>query len=139
MVILDTNHYSEYLRNSAAGVRLRTKLDAIGAAGFLTIVTPEEVLSGWLARIRGKLAPEKLLKAYTDFQEGIESLHEWTLLPWSIDASNIFDDLRRRGVRIGTLDLRIASIALNYDALVLTRNRVDFERVPGLRVENWLD
>ena len=69
----------------------------------------------------------------------LESIGGATVLPWSMDASNIFDDFRSRGVRIGTLDLRIASIALNYDALVLTRNLVDFQRVPGLRVENWLD
>jgi tRNA(fMet)-specific endonuclease VapC len=42
-------------------------------------------------------------------------------------------------IRIGTMDLKIASICLAHDALLLSRNRVDFEKVPGLRVENWLD
>ncbi len=37
------------------------------------------------------------------------------------------------------MDLRIASIALEFDATVLTRNFADFKRIPGLRVENWLD
>ncbi len=40
-------------------------------------------------------------------------------------------------VRIGTMDLRIASIALARGFTVLTRNLVDFERVPGLAVEDW--
>ena len=41
--------------------------------------------------------------------------------------------------RIGTQDLKIAAIVLEQDALLLSRNTVDFERVPGLRVESWLD
>ena len=32
-----------------------------------------------------------------------------------------------------------ASICLAHDATLLTRNLVDFEKVSGLRVENWLD
>ena len=35
------------------------------------------------------------------------------------------------------MDLKIAAIALAYDAIVLTRNLKDFSRVPGLRVEDW--
>jgi tRNA(fMet)-specific endonuclease VapC len=37
------------------------------------------------------------------------------------------------------MDLKLAAIALIHDALLLTANRRDFERVPGLRFENWLD
>lgn len=36
-------------------------------------------------------------------------------------------------------NLRIASIALEYHATVLTRSLLDFTKVPGLQVENWLD
>jgi tRNA(fMet)-specific endonuclease VapC len=50
-----------------------------------------------------------------------------------------FEELRRSKVRIGTPDLKIASIALVHNALLLTANRRDFEQVPGLRFENWLD
>ncbi len=39
---------------------------------------------------------------------------------------------------IGTQDMKIAAIALVPDALLLSRNTVDFARVPGLRVESWL-
>jgi tRNA(fMet)-specific endonuclease VapC len=35
------------------------------------------------------------------------------------------------------MDLWIAAIALTNSMTVLTRNRVDFERVPGLTVEDW--
>ena len=37
------------------------------------------------------------------------------------------------------MDLKIAAICIAHDPLLLTRNLVDFEKVPGLQVENWLD
>jgi tRNA(fMet)-specific endonuclease VapC len=52
---------------------------------------------------------------------------------------HLFADLRRQGVRIGSLDLKIACITLIHDATLLRRNKLDFAKVPGLRFENWLD
>ena len=37
------------------------------------------------------------------------------------------------------MDLKIAAIALAHDALLLSANLRDFQAVPDLRVENWLD
>lgn len=34
-------------------------------------------------------------------------------------------------------DIRIASIALTQNAIVVTRNEKDFSQVPNLRIENW--
>jgi hypothetical protein len=46
--------------------------------------------------------------------------------------------LRRGRIRIGTQDVKIASMALSRDATLLWANLRDFQRVPGLRVEDWL-
>jgi tRNA(fMet)-specific endonuclease VapC len=40
-------------------------------------------------------------------------------------------------IRIGTMDLKIAAIALAHGATLLSRNLVDFKKVPGLTVEDW--
>ncbi len=37
------------------------------------------------------------------------------------------------------MDLKVASISLAHDVSLLTRNAVDFAKVPDLRFENWLD
>ena len=53
-------------------------------------------------------------------------------------AADQFEHLRQAKVRIGTMDLKIACIALVNDALLLSANRRDFGQVPGLRLESWL-
>lgn len=45
--------------------------------------------------------------------------------------------LERSGTPIGENDLWIAAHALASDAVLVTNNRREFDRVPGLRVENW--
>jgi tRNA(fMet)-specific endonuclease VapC len=65
-------------------------------------------------------------------------LSDWTIPPFDESAADCFEQLRAGGARIGTMDLKIASIALVHDALVLSANLQDFQKVPGLRVENWL-
>jgi tRNA(fMet)-specific endonuclease VapC len=52
-------------------------------------------------------------------------------------AATEFARLLSPRLRIGTMDLKIAAIALTQDATVLTKNLKDFGRVPGLRVEDW--
>ncbi len=63
-------------------------------------------------------------------------------LPFDARAAEVYGPLRARleasGLPTGEPDLRIASIALSRDLVVVTGNIRHFERVPGLRVENWL-
>lgn len=139
MLILDTNHYSEISRRTTIGDKLHQRILDSGDSEFLTIITAEEVTRGWLAAIQDRRHTDRHVRAYRQFQESLKDLNDWDILPWAPDAADIFDELRKDGVSIGTLDLRIASIALEYDAMLLTRNLVDFDKVPGLRVENWLD
>ncbi len=106
---------------------------------FLAIITPQEVMKGWLAEIQPHRQLDRGVRSYAQFQDSLADLQRWTCLPWSTESADIFDGLRSAKLMIGTLDMRIASIALEYDATILTRNLVDFEKVPGLRVENWLD
>ena len=46
--------------------------------------------------------------------------------------------LKNRGMMIGNMDLLIASHAKSLDALLVTNNLREFDRIEGLRVENWI-
>ncbi len=76
------------------------------------------------------------LGRYERFQRVLSNFCEARVLPFDVAAAGVFDDMRSRKVRVGAMDLRIASIALSRDMTVLSRNLVDFGRVPGLMVED---
>lgn len=69
---------------------------------------------------------------------GDDDLKKLEIIRFSDAASAVFLDLRRQKIRIGTQDLRIASIVLATEGGVLiTRNRRDFSQIPGLAFEDW--
>lgn len=139
MPVLDTDHFSELERDSAAGQRLTRRLEASPALKAVTIVTVEEQLRGWLAELGRHHDPYRQITAYSKLQRQIESFANWIVLPWEADAAERFLHLRRQGVRIGSLDLKIACIAIARDVTLLTRNATHFAQVPDLHFENWLD
>jgi tRNA(fMet)-specific endonuclease VapC len=47
--------------------------------------------------------------------------------------------LQQRGLIIGNMDLLIGSIALARNITLVTNNVSEFNRIDGLRVENWID
>jgi hypothetical protein len=66
------------------------------------------------------------------------SVSDWEIVPFDERAADQVAGLRRQRIRIGTMDLKIASIALVNDALLVTANLRDFSKVPALRCEDWL-
>ena len=137
MVVLDTDHLSELDRGSLAGARLQERLLAQREEPAATIISAEEQFRGWLAQIHQEADPHRQIASYARLQRRIAFYAAWTVLPWDA-AADIFTRLRAQGLRVGTMDLKIGSIALAHGCLVLTGNRQDFQRIPDLRVEDWL-
>jgi len=139
VLVLDTDHLSEFDQASSAGARLHRRLSSSREDVAATIVSAEEQLRGWLAQIhRAHDDPHAQIPAYARLQRRLEFYAHWLVLPWDADSADRFLNLRRQGVRIGSMDLKIACIALAHDATLLSRNASDFAQVPGLRFANWL-
>jgi tRNA(fMet)-specific endonuclease VapC len=62
---------------------------------------------------------------------------KFTVLPFDEHAADEFNRLQKQRLRIGTMDLKIAAIALAHNATLLTRNRKDFSRISQLQIEDW--
>ena len=87
--------------------------------------------------IQAAKSRDAMARAYRLIESAMIYYSEFKILPFDDPAIIRFSELRTQGVRIGTMDLRIASIALSRDFTLLTRNTVDFEKVPGLRFDDW--
>jgi len=101
-------------------------------------VSVAEQLSGLLTLIGTAKSDKVRIERYERLSSRLDRMGDYTILPWTAEAQNIFNALRRQRIRIGTMDLRIACIVLANDATLLSRNLRDFQRVPGLRAEDWL-
>lgn len=62
----------------------------------------------------------------------------WPFVPEDAEeAGDIRAGLERVGTPIGPYDVLIAAQARRRDALLVTANRREFARVPGLRTQDW--
>lgn len=138
-VVLDTNHYSTVLHETPLLENLNRRLAVADADAFTTIVTIQEITQGWTAEINRRKSGRDQLLAYQQFQSAIEDFASITILRFDEEAAAAFHRLQSLRLKVGTMDMKIAAICLSHDALLLTRNLKDFTKVPGLRVENWLD
>lgn len=139
MIVFDTDHLSILQHpGSPACDRLldvmRSSLDRGFAA---TVVSLEEQMRGWLAAIRRARSELKQTQPYAHLLRMHRFYEAWNILPFDDRAARTFTELRKQGVRVGTLDLKIASIALVHGARVVSSNLRDFGRIPRLMVEDW--
>lgn len=97
----------------------------------MSVVTKSELLCGVAVSPR-RSQDGAALAAFLPYVEVLE-------LPEAAadHYADIRADLRRRGAMIGANDLFIAAHARAMGLTLVTNNTAEFERVPGLAVENW--
>lgn len=139
MLILDTDHLAEFQKGTSyEAQRLKQRLDQSQRPLATTIITVEEVMRGWMAAIRRTSDPFRQIGAYMRLRQLFRFFATWQVLDWDDAAAVKFHELKAAKLRVGTMDLKIASIALASDCTLLTRNVVDFQNVPGLKIADWL-
>ncbi len=69
-------------------------------------------------------------------------LSQFPIVDWNQEAAWMYGNVRKaleaKGQRIGERDLLLACQALALDATMVTNNTREFERVDGLKWENWV-
>src|SRR5260221_351452 len=134
MILIDTDH-ATFLKypESERGRRFIDRLNAVPQAEVVgvAIVTVEERMRGWLAVIAKEKQAIRQVIGYRELAQLFEFYHHFEIVLFDEAAAQQFDELRKQRLRLGTMDLKIAATALVTNALLLSANRRDFERVPG--------
>ncbi|CAN5822380.1 hypothetical protein BH20ACI4_BH20ACI4_20670 [soil metagenome] len=104
---------------------------------FTTIITFEEQMRGWLALIAKSKTIEQEIFAYERLHRSLETYRNTDVLDFDEKAAKVFQQSKSNKILIGTMDLKIASIAISQTAILVSRNLKDFEQVPDLTVQDW--
>ena len=129
--MLDTNTCIAIIKRRPDTIQTRLTALSIEEVGISGIVAAE--LWYGVALSQKKKQNEAALKDFLDYV---------TVLDWPFEASEIYGriraDIKGKGTPIGAMDLLIASHALFLDAVLVTENVREFQRVSDLRIENWV-
>lgn len=135
MRVLDSDHFTLFMLGHAEVVRRVKEHSDEGLS--ISVITVEEELSGWYTQLRQSKTTERLTRAYSGMYRAVQYFKLLDLTPFSPDAVLRFEELRQSYRRIGRMDLAIAAICLEFNATLVTRNRIDFEPITGLKIEDW--
>jgi tRNA(fMet)-specific endonuclease VapC len=137
--LFDTDHISILQRRSGPEwnrLSARMAMHSQADLAFSIVSFHEQALGchTFLARAR---TTQELIRGYEILDGILQSFLVARVLPFDAPAAGVYSNLRSQRLRAGSMDLRIASIALTNGLTVLTRNRRDFGRVPGLVIDDW--
>jgi tRNA(fMet)-specific endonuclease VapC len=139
VIILDTDILTIVQRGTGREYsHLIERLDAAPSQPVcVTIISFEEQMRGWLAFIARAKTVERQVGRYAKLRSLLEDFQTRPVLDFDDAALAEFQRLTAQRTRIGTMDLKIAAIALVHEAILISQNLVDFRRVPNLNVEDW--
>jgi len=130
--LLDTNTCIYIIKRSPAHVYDRFKQLRIGDVG-ISAITFCELQFG----VANSAKVEKNQLALTEFLSPLD------VLDFPSGAAPVYGNIRahlqRAGTPIGNYDLLLAAHALYQGLTMVTNNTKEFQRVPDLRVENWIE
>ncbi len=137
--LLDTDHISFLQRRSSSEfVQLTLQIAQHPISDFtLSVISFHEQVIGAHNFINRAQNNTDLARGYALLSEILNGFAKAPVLPFDPKAISIFDEMRSQKVRVATMDLRIASIAISNNLVLLTRNTRDFSGVPNLVIEDW--
>jgi tRNA(fMet)-specific endonuclease VapC len=137
--LFDTDHLSIYQRQTGPEfAALSARIALHSPADFaLSIISLHEQALGCHAYIQRAHSDAEVLRGYAMLARALQDFSTSPVLPFDAPAMAIFSTLVQQRIRVPTMDLRIASVALANKLILLTRNAKDFRKVPGLVIDDW--
>ena len=129
--MLDTNIISSLIKNPQGQIYQKLK-DVFPLTVCTSIVVSAEIQYGIQKGVSRKL--------HNQIKEVIEAIDVLPLeQPVALKYGELRAYLHKTGKPIGYNDLFIAAHAIALDLILVTDNIKEFERVPELKLENWLE
>jgi tRNA(fMet)-specific endonuclease VapC len=130
--MLDTNIISYFIKGTNLPLYRRVKQVLLDQNAVISVVTRAELRYG-----------QALMAANDKRRERIDLiLDDIPALPWTSNAADLYGQLkshlRQQGTPIGELDTQIAAHAGAENLIFVTHNAKHFEKVAGLKVEDWM-
>jgi tRNA(fMet)-specific endonuclease VapC len=139
MYFLDTDTLT---RVHGGNPKVARRIEQIGVENVATtVVTAIEILRGRHEFLLKASDGAQLLQAQKLLLFSENMLRDNVIFPVDAAAAAEFDRLRqlKKLKVIGRRDLLISCIAISHGATLVTRNLEHFRKVPGLKIENWVD
>ncbi len=133
--LFDTDHLTLFEVHHPPIIQ-RLAMQPTGSVG-ISAVTVEESLRGRLATLARARDSQKRINQYAQLLATIRVFSQLPLVPFDSACESQYQRLLLLRLRVGTQDLKIAAVALTNNLTLLTRNRVDFSRIPGLFFDDW--
>lgn len=138
LYILDTDHVSLLLQGNQAIV---SKVAQVYPNLAITIITVQEIFNGWVVKINDRGESANLVNLYNKLWTTQEYFKAVTIINFDNAAYTVYNNLLKENQQLNKKrlqkDLRIASIALSRNAIMITRNQKDFSQIPALKLEDW--
>ena len=127
MILLDTDHLSVFTDSrDPRHVLLNSHLENAEEPVACSIVSVEEAVRGWLAIINRRRDVRAQVPSYAAAWAALRCLERMGDCALRSPRGGPIPKLRRQRIRIGSMDLKIASIALVSDALLISANMRDY-------------
>ena len=136
LYLFDTDTFSHSLRSHpvvTAHISRNKSLHQLG----LSIISVEELWDGWQAVIRKAKSSAQLGSTYGRLTATLTEIQKWMIWSFTEVSADRYLILRKLKLNVGANDLRIAAIALELGAVLVTANTRDFSRIPNLVLEDW--
>jgi tRNA(fMet)-specific endonuclease VapC len=129
--LLDTNTVSYFIRRSTEGLEKRMMQALRQSTAGISTLTRAELRYG-----------QALMEAQDKRRAMIDQvLLQLPHLPWTLEAADHYGkikaQLKRDGAPIGEIDTQIAAHAVAENLILVTHNTKHFEKVFGLRLDDW--
>jgi tRNA(fMet)-specific endonuclease VapC len=131
MFFLDTNTCIYFLNGKYESIRSKILSTSPAEISIPSVVKAELLLGAYKSKKR-KENTEKVEKLLEPFE----------IVPFFDLITYVYAEIRneteKKGEIVGPNDLLIASIVKFYDGTLVTNNVKEFERIKGLKIENWV-